>query len=376
MQRQRRSSIVSRCGAPLRVAPAALLLAVACTDQGDRASLLALLDNERAAHLTADASLLVQSIADTLLTVDAGVVRRQARDEVEASFRDYFSGARYSEWSDVEPPVIRLSADGSLAHVTRVVISDREAPAFGGGRERERFQSAWTATYEHSAGRWRMTSVTSTFLEGPAAAAVVAGALRRLSADGVPRLPGMVRFDASARGPGGEFDVSVQSAADRSLRIDFPPGFSAAITRDDAWLLARPGEPPGPLGDTLISYVRGHDLIMNLLDPESRVGPLHHAGLEEFDGQPALRLHGLDALGGPVELYYAARDTLPLGYRVVDHLRGQGPVTVTVSDWQLVGNVRLPQFAVFTQGAERFEYRMRLQASEVVDPAAFLRPGA
>jgi hypothetical protein len=74
-------------------------------------------------------------------------------------------------------------------------------------------------------------------------------------------------------------------------------------------------------------------------------------------GTPALRLSGVNSAGTPVELYFTAQDTLPLGMRIDDTLRGAGPVTVVVGDWVLQKSHRVFQRAEFRQGREIFRYR-------------------
>lgn len=147
-----------------------LLLASACADPGDSAlerrlgEIEAVLDAHREAHLRTDASALSEGVADTLLGIDAGMIREQSREQVKRMFESYFEGATYHAWQDTEPPRISISADGTMAWVARRVRVDREEPASEGGARRQ-FVSAYTSTFERSQdGRWRMTSVTSTFM--------------------------------------------------------------------------------------------------------------------------------------------------------------------------------------------------------------------
>src|SRR5262245_34874365 len=101
-----------------------------------RAALERGLADGRRAHLETDAGLLASSVADTLVSIDAGAVTLQPRDSVQAMFAGYFAGASYHAWEDLEPPRIVLAADGSLAWVARVVCVDREEPDGRGGRSR------------------------------------------------------------------------------------------------------------------------------------------------------------------------------------------------------------------------------------------------
>ena len=137
---------------------------------GTRAARLALdsmLAEGRTAHLETNAEQLAAGLADTLISIDAGVISRQPRDSVRAMFDRYFAGASYRTWEDVQPPVVQISDDNSLAWVARVVCVDREEPVAGGQRRRRTFVSAYSATFVRRSGRWTMTTVTSTFLPTP-----------------------------------------------------------------------------------------------------------------------------------------------------------------------------------------------------------------
>jgi hypothetical protein len=128
----------------------------------ERRRLEALLAADRQAHLRTDPELLAAHLADTLLSIDAGQVTRQPRDAVRRMFADYFAGAIYYAWEDVLPPTIRIAADGSQAWVVRQVCVDREGALGRGERRRQRFVSAYTATYAKRDTAWVVTSVTST----------------------------------------------------------------------------------------------------------------------------------------------------------------------------------------------------------------------
>lgn len=132
--------------------------------QEQQDALLEILRSDRQAHLTTDASMISSHVADSLVEVYAGELRSLSRAEVESSFRAQFEGATYELWEDLEPPIIRISADATMAWVVRKVGVRRRAPDATGTAVSQEFTSAYTATYEKQAGGWRMTSVTSTFL--------------------------------------------------------------------------------------------------------------------------------------------------------------------------------------------------------------------
>ena len=129
----------------------------------DQEALLEILRRDRRAHLETDAGLVGAHLDDTLFEVSGGRVNPQTREAVEAFFASMFEGAEYRMWEDALPPEIRISADGTMAWVVRVVRVDRRGPGPDGRPQTQVFTSAYTATYEKLDGAWRMTSVTSTF---------------------------------------------------------------------------------------------------------------------------------------------------------------------------------------------------------------------
>jgi hypothetical protein len=78
-----------------------------------------------------------------------------------------------------------------------------------------------------------------------------------------------------------------------ATRLDF----SGTVNGADSWVRPGPGEAVAALTDTLVTFVRGHDLMMNALHPEPRFGPLQLVGPATFEGVPAIRLNGMDELG-------------------------------------------------------------------------------
>ncbi len=121
------------------------------------------LELDRRAHYETDANLLVQHLADTLVSVASGEVQFETREQAASFFASYFEGAVYHAWDDLTPPIVRVSADARMAWVARKVRVDREEPTGDGGTRRRQFVAAWIATYERRGDDWLMTSVASTF---------------------------------------------------------------------------------------------------------------------------------------------------------------------------------------------------------------------
>ncbi len=128
-----------------------------------RRTLLALHESDRLAHFTADAARIGRTAPDVFLTVGGGKVERIPRAAETAFFEGYFRGARYAEWDDLEPPVVRISADGSMAWIVSRLQVKRQAPGPDGTLKERAFVYAGIMTYEKRDGGWVRVANVSTF---------------------------------------------------------------------------------------------------------------------------------------------------------------------------------------------------------------------
>jgi hypothetical protein len=358
-----------------------LSLVLACGPRGAdlatrRAALEAGLADGRRAHYARDARLLAAGLDDTLHSLDAGVAAAQPRDSVRAMFARYFAGAAYRAWEHVRRPRIALADDGSLATVLQVVCVDREEPDSAGDRRRRVFVTAYGSTYRWRAGRWRMATVVSTFLPGPPrrcpaespdpmARRILDAAARALGAGRVET----VDAEAAVQGPRRRFEASVHSARDGRVRLSLGPDFTAGVGRAGPWLAEHGGiTVPDPATRTV---VRGHELHMLVLAPESRWRDPVSLGLLPWQGDSALAVSLLDELDTPAVLYLDRRDTLPVGLRLVNQSGGGARrVDVTLGDWATVDGVRLFRRAAFQHGPDRYDYRYTaLRLNRLADAA-------
>jgi hypothetical protein len=100
---------------------------------------------------------------DDFVSVSSGKISRPTVSESKARFREVFRGAKYYEWDDVEPPIVRISNDGSMAWmIVRVRVRRSKKDSAGVERE-EKFIYAGITTFEKREGRWVGTSNVSTF---------------------------------------------------------------------------------------------------------------------------------------------------------------------------------------------------------------------
>lgn len=139
-----------------------LFLIVSCSsnheNQNERQQILAINKEQRTAHMTNDAQMLVRSIADSLISVDSGKITINSLDQVLSRFTSYFRQVKYLEWDDVAEPMVQISSDGSLATMSvmkRTIIMDSE-----GVKDTTIF--AWTSAFKKVDQQWKMYSITST----------------------------------------------------------------------------------------------------------------------------------------------------------------------------------------------------------------------
>ena len=131
--------------------------------EAERRVLLSIHESDRLAHFGADAARLGRTAPDLFLSVSAGKVERIPREAEKAFFEGYFRGARYAEWDDLEPPVVRISADGSMAWIVTRLRVKRQAPGPDGTPQERALVYAGIMTYEKRAGRWIRAANVSTF---------------------------------------------------------------------------------------------------------------------------------------------------------------------------------------------------------------------
>jgi len=185
---------------------------------------------------------------------------------------------------------------------------------------------------------------------------------------------------ATVQGPARTFQTVVHSARDGRARLDLGGHLLAGIGNVKGWVYDEEADSVAQLDDTTRSVIRGHELHMLTIAPETRLGEPRGHGVRSWAGEAALAVEFRDDLGAPMRLYLRARDTLPLGWELVNHT-GQGvpEVLATFAQWERVDGVRLFRHAMFTQGRDRYVYQyteLRLNAApdSVFEPPAVRDP--
>lgn len=129
----------------------------------EKAELLRLHKSARDAHFKTDVELLLENSPEEMISVSRGKVNRSGKAAGRKMFAEYFRGAKYYEWDDVEEPIVRVSKDASMAWmITRIRVRRVQRDAAGVEQE-EKFVYAGIMTYEKRDGRWMRVANVSTF---------------------------------------------------------------------------------------------------------------------------------------------------------------------------------------------------------------------
>ena len=125
--------------------------------------LLRIHESDRRAHFETSAKQIMEHAADEFISVSNGRVQRTTPAENLQFFEEYFKGAKYYEWDDLEPPIVRVSNDASMAWmIVRTRVHRVQTQSDGKAAER-RFVYAGIMAYEKKGGRWVRVANVSTF---------------------------------------------------------------------------------------------------------------------------------------------------------------------------------------------------------------------
>jgi hypothetical protein len=128
-----------------------------------KAELRALHQADRRAHFHHDVDALIATIPAEFIYVRDGKVQTQTKEDLRKRFTEYFQGAEFSAWDDLEPLIIHVSPDGQMGWmVVRVQIAYWKKDA-AGKRTQEQSVIAWMSVYEKQEGKWVHMANASTF---------------------------------------------------------------------------------------------------------------------------------------------------------------------------------------------------------------------
>jgi len=129
-------------------------------------ALLEMHAESRSAHFATDVEAAIANLTEEQVIVRDGAVRRMSKDDVRQTMTGYFAGATFHEWDDIEPPIVKVSGDASIAWM----ITNTKVRLTKTGEDGSEFEMAFVyagiLTFERRDGRWVRTTNVSTFAAG------------------------------------------------------------------------------------------------------------------------------------------------------------------------------------------------------------------
>lgn len=116
----------------------------------------------REAHFKRDVEAMLAGAADEVINVAQGQIRRVPKQQTRQFLTGYMNGATYLEWDDLEPPIVRVSADGTMAWLAVRVRSRRTKKDAQGAEKEEAFVFSGLMVLEKQNGKWlRVANATA-----------------------------------------------------------------------------------------------------------------------------------------------------------------------------------------------------------------------
>lgn len=118
------------------------------------------------AHLTNNVELFVDTFADEITQIQNGMVVTISKEKSRERFAKYFANFKFEEWSDINPPKIVISEDGTMAtkSVEKRVRGTYKYP--DGTIESDDTTFAWLEVWRKIRGHWKVTMIASTVKPG------------------------------------------------------------------------------------------------------------------------------------------------------------------------------------------------------------------
>jgi hypothetical protein len=147
---------------------------ISCQQQPDldslRAEILELHRSFIQAHLDKDAAFIARPTSPDYVFVGGGELQRMDAGEMERTLSEYLDSTEFSEYRDVDDPIIGISRDGSLAWAIVQVRTAGSSSSPDGSSRTFDIRWAWITLYErHGEGWLRLADVSTNrpYEQGP-----------------------------------------------------------------------------------------------------------------------------------------------------------------------------------------------------------------
>ncbi len=128
----------------------------------EKAELLKIHALDRQAHFATDVGAAISFFGGIYRYVRDGQIHQLSRSDLEQMHSDYFRGATFYEWDDLEPPIVQISSDGSMAWMMNR-FRVRYTRVTEGQPAETIYVYAGVTIYEKQDGKWMRTANVSTF---------------------------------------------------------------------------------------------------------------------------------------------------------------------------------------------------------------------
>ena len=121
-----------------------------------------MLQTERKAHFDRDVELFISEFADSMISVNRGVVSIPTKTEHKERIGKYFGSVQFIKWDDTAEPIIRFSDDGSLAYAIIQKDVILTYPDSTGKPFYDTTHYAWSSIYRKYHNEWKVECNIST----------------------------------------------------------------------------------------------------------------------------------------------------------------------------------------------------------------------
>jgi len=126
-----------------------------------RSEILDLHKNLIEAHWNKDIEFFVRDISDDFISVGNGEIRKPTKEELQSSFTSYLNNTTFTEYKDLQEPIIGFSEDGSLAwSIVKVKVAGKHKMDDNAEREFD-VTYAWITLYERYGNKWKRIAEVS-----------------------------------------------------------------------------------------------------------------------------------------------------------------------------------------------------------------------
>ena len=143
-----------------------LVIFVSCTAKPDlekeKQTIMSMLQTERKAHFERNVNLFIAEFADSMISVNRGIVSIPTKEQHKERIGKYFGRVQFIKWDDTAGPIIRFSDDGSLAYAIiqkNVIVT---YPDSTGKTYYDTTHYAWSSIFRKYSGEWKVECNIST----------------------------------------------------------------------------------------------------------------------------------------------------------------------------------------------------------------------